>query len=78
MKPIELNKSDQQEAIRHIKEFFNEVRDESISDFQATSLLERFLHCIGPSIYNQAIADAHNLLTQKLDDLYGLEKRILP
>jgi uncharacterized protein (DUF2164 family) len=78
LKPVELSKENQQDALREIKEYFREDRDEEISDFQAQNFLDFLLNRIGPSIYNQAITDAHAILIDKIDDLYGLEKRILP
>lgn len=78
MKPIELSKDHQQDALRDIKEFFFTERDECLSDFQAQSFLEFIVGQIGPSIYNQAISDAHAVMLNNIEDLYGLEKRILP
>lgn len=78
MKPIELDKDHQQEALRAIKEFFFAERDEELSDFQAQNFLDFITGQVGPSIYNQAISDAHSVMLKNIEDLYGLEKRILP
>lgn len=75
MKPIELSKEVKQDLINSVKEYFARERDEELSDFKAAALLAFVLETIGPHIYNQAIADAHALMTDRLDDLYGLEKR---
>ena len=75
---IRLEPDDHKEAVRALQQFFRETREEEISDFQATALLEFFLSHIAPAIYNRALADTHAVLVQKLDDIYGLEKRILP
>ncbi len=75
MKPSELSKETKQDLINSIKEFFARERDEQLSDFQAAALLDFVLAALGPHIYNQAIADAHSLMADRLDDLYGLEKR---
>lgn len=75
MKNIELSKESKQDLINSIKEFFARERDEDISDFQAATVLEFILETVGPHIYNQAVADAHALMTDRLEDLYGLEKR---
>ena len=75
---IELEREDRLEAIRLLREFFLATREESLSDFQAAALLDFFLRYVGPGIYNRAITDSHAFLLQKLDDLYGLEKRIIP
>lgn len=78
MKPIELSKEHQQDSLRDIKEFFLKERDEPLSDFQAQNFLDFILSRIGPSIYNQAIADAHTVMLNHVEDLFGLEKRIMP
>lgn len=75
MKSIELTKEVKEEQIKNIKEFFLSERDEAISDFQAETLLQFILREIGPQIYNQAIADAYALMSDKVEDLYELEKR---
>ena len=74
MKPIELDEERKQDAIRNLKEFFQRDRDETLSDFQATIILDFILAGIGPYIYNQALADAHALMSDRIEDLYGLEK----
>jgi len=78
LKPIELSKDRQQDALRGIKEFFIAERDEALSDFQAQNFLDFITGQIGPSIYNQAISDAQAAMLNNIEDLYGLEKRILP
>ena len=75
MKNIELRKEVKQELIESIKSFFASERDEDLSDFQASVVLDFITVTVGPHIYNQAIADAHDFLSAKLEDLYGLEKR---
>lgn len=73
---IELDKTVREELLRGIRKFFREERDEEISDFQAANLLEVFLREAGPYIYNQAIADAHKLMSRKTEELFELQKQI--
>ncbi len=75
MKNIEFSKEIRQELVNSVKEFFARERDEELSDFQAAAVLDFILETAGPHIYNQAVADAHALMADRLDDLYGLEKR---
>jgi uncharacterized protein (DUF2164 family) len=72
---IKLSKEHKQAAIKELKVFFAEIRGEELSDFQGETLLELFLKEIGPYIYNQGIHDAYRLMTEKIEELYGLEKR---
>ncbi len=68
---ITLSKDAQQQLIPSIKRYFAEHMDEEIGDPKASLLLEFCLKEIGPSIYNQAIADAQAYLHDKVTDLDG-------
>lgn len=74
MKAIELGNELKQDAIGGIKRFFQQERDEELSDFQAATILEFILAEVGPHIYNQALADAYTLMNKQLEELYGLQK----
>ena len=75
MKDIELSKEMRQDLIKMLQKFFWDEREEMISDFQATTILDFIINSIGPVIYNQALTDAHALMVNRVEDLYGLEKR---
>ncbi len=75
MKEIELSKEVRQDLVEAISNFFWQERSERISEFQASTILDFMISQMGPAIYNQAIADAHALMSDRIDDLYGLEKR---
>lgn len=75
---IEINKDVKKELLNSIKHFFLKERNEEISDFQASFILDFILDHIAPYIYNQAITDAHTLMSGKIEDLFGLEKRPRP
>lgn len=55
-----------------IKRYVAENLDEEIGDLKAGLFLEFCLKEIGPSIYNQAIADAQAYFTEHLTDLDGV------
>ncbi|MDF2875972.1 MAG: hypothetical protein K0R22_2655 [Sporomusa sp.] len=76
MKDIQLTKEQQNTVIEAIKYYFLSEKDEIITDLSATLLLDFILKNIGPHIYNQAIKDTHQLMSEKIDDLFGLEKSI--
>jgi uncharacterized protein (DUF2164 family) len=52
-----------------IKRFFEEELDESIGDMKAARVLEFVLKEIGPSLYNQAMADAQAYFQEKASEL---------
>lgn len=66
---IKLQKEIKERALVSIKRYFEEIMDESIGDLKAGLLLEFILKEIGPSVYNQAIADAQTFMHDRLTDL---------
>ena len=73
---IELDKDKKEVLIKSIQVFFLEELDEEISDFKASLVLDFMTKEAGIYIYNQALSDAHQLMTQKTEDIFSLEKRI--
>jgi uncharacterized protein (DUF2164 family) len=64
-----LSKEARAQAVASIERWFRENRDERIGNIQAAALLAYFLEEIGPSIYNQAIADAQERLQMRVTEL---------
>jgi len=67
--PIELSKDARQRAITSIERYVRENMDEPIGNVAAGALLGFFLEEIGPSIYNQAVADAQERLQARVIEL---------
>lgn len=74
MKKIQLTKDDRNQAISDIKRYFLKEREEEIGDLSAGLLLDFISENIGPLYYNDAIKDAYTFITEKAEDLFGLEK----
>ena len=55
-----------------IRRFFTEELEEDIGDLKAMLVLDFCAREIGPSIYNQAIADAQAYFEEKAADLAGV------
>ena len=55
-----------------IKRYFAEQLDQEIGDLKAGLLLDYCLKEIGPSIYNQAVADAQAYFQGRVADLEGV------
>lgn len=66
---IELEKETHAYLIGSIKRFFSEEMEEDIGDLRAERVMEFFAREIGPSIYNQALADAQAYIVGKAEDL---------
>jgi uncharacterized protein (DUF2164 family) len=54
-----------------IKRFFAEKLEDDIGDLKARLVLDYCLREIGPTVYNQAVADAQAWLQVKVADLDG-------
>ncbi len=74
MQIIELSKERKKELIREIKTYFFEVRDEEIGELAAELFLKFMMEKIGPMFYNQAINDTYLFMSDKIEDLFGMEK----
>ena len=66
---IKLNKDVERYLLGSIKRFVDENLDVEIGDLKAAAFLEFCVREIGPSIYNQAIADAQTYFQEKATDL---------
>jgi uncharacterized protein (DUF2164 family) len=67
--PIELNKEARKAAISSIERYFRENMEEPIGNVAAGALLGFFLEEVGPSIYNQAVADVQERLQARVMEL---------
>ena len=67
--PIELPKESRAQAIASIERYFRENMDEPIGNVAAGGLLGFILAEIGPSIYNQAVADVQERLQVRISEL---------
>ncbi|BBB91188.1 MAG TPA: DUF2164 domain-containing protein [Methylomusa anaerophila] len=76
MSDIRLKNEERKIIVESIKEFYLKERDEEISDLSAGFLLDFIIERIGPYLYNQGIRDAHRFMNEKVEDLFGLEKRV--
>ncbi|HJV24066.1 MAG TPA: DUF2164 domain-containing protein [Aromatoleum sp.] len=66
---IELTDVAKKEAIASIERYFRENMEEPIGNLTAGALLSFFLEEIGPSIYNQGVADAQQRIQERAMEL---------
>lgn len=66
---IEFSKDARKEAIASIERYFEAELEQRIGNIAAGALLGYFLEEIGPSIYNQAVADVQERLQQRVTEL---------
>ena len=71
MTRIELSEGRRKAIVMSLISFYQEVFDETASEYQADRLLEFFQSELGPSVYNQGVQDARAYMIDKLDDIEG-------
>ena len=57
------------QAVASIRRYFAESLDDEIGELKAILVLDYFLAELGPTIYNQAIADARGFFEERTADL---------
>lgn len=67
--PITLSKDVTQRLQQSIRRYCQEELELEIGDLKASLFLDFFLKEIGPSVYNQAVADAQSYLRNSVADL---------
>ena len=70
--PITLSREVSERLEASIKRYVVENLDQEIGDLKARLFLDYVLKEIGPSIYNQAIADAQTYFQERTVDLDGV------
>jgi uncharacterized protein (DUF2164 family) len=66
---VALNKESRATAVTSIERYFKDELDEKIGNIRAAALLNFFLEEIGPSIYNQAVADVQERLIGRVTEV---------
>ncbi len=69
--PIVLDEQTEHYLLGSIRRFFAEELEDDIGDLKARKVLEYFVREIGPSVYNQAVADAQATMTIAVADIAG-------
>jgi uncharacterized protein (DUF2164 family) len=69
---MKLEKETEKYLLGSIKRFFAEEMEVEIGDLKAMRVLDFFVAEIGPSVYDQAIADAQAYFAEKVSDLAGV------
>ena len=75
MSQIKLSVELHSRLIAELREFLHKEWDVEVSEFKASMLLDFFLVKLAPDVYNQAVEDAHSLMTTRIEDILALAKR---
>ena len=66
---IELSKPLRAEALASLERYLSENFEERVGNIAAGALLSFFIEEVGPSIYNQAVADVQERLAARVQEL---------
>jgi len=73
MSKIKLTQPIKEKIIYELQSFFANEREEDLGNIGAELMVDFILKEVGPMIYNQALIDVHELMEEKLEDIYLLE-----
>ena len=66
---IELSSNARAQAIASVERYFEETPEQRIGNIAAGALLNFFLEEVGPTVYNQAVADVQERLQARVLEL---------
>ncbi|PWU66889.1 DUF2164 domain-containing protein [Gracilibacillus dipsosauri] len=73
--PFTLSHEERNEFITLIQDYYLREHNEELGNLQAGFLLDFFMREIAPTFYNLGVRDSHTYVSNKLDDLFEIEKR---
>lgn len=71
---FELSKEKRDQMVGEIKNYFENERDEELGDLAASLILDFFIEKLAPEFYNQGIYDSYQFMTDRVEDLLGIQK----
>jgi uncharacterized protein (DUF2164 family) len=75
MTTFHLSKELKKQAVDDIKKYFLDNREEEMGQLASELLLDFMIEKVGKVLYNQGIKDAHTFMSEKVEELYVLEKK---
>lgn len=66
---VKITKEQYDELLNQARAYLTDELDAEISYFQAKRIVDFFIHKLGPTVYNQAVQDAHQFVQRQLMDL---------
>ncbi len=69
-----LSKEKKEMMISAIKEFFFNERGEDIGDLASMMILDFIIEKLAPEFYNQGVFDSYTFMSEKIEDLFGIQK----
>ena len=73
-KLIELSKEKKDYMITQIKMYFQIERDEEIGDLASALILDFIIEKLAPEFFNQGIAEAHKYMSDRLEEVFAIQR----
>ena len=71
---IEIDQQKKKILIEKIKVFYSKEMEEEIGEFKAKKLMDFFMNELAVQIYNMAVEDAKEYMSQRIEDLLSIQK----
>jgi uncharacterized protein (DUF2164 family) len=71
---LKLSKEKKEYMISEIKTYFLRERQEEIGDLASILILDFIMEKLAPEFFNQGIAEAHKYMTERLEDIFSIQK----
>jgi uncharacterized protein (DUF2164 family) len=71
---IKLTKEKRASMISDIKEYFYREREEELGDLAASLMVDFIIEKLAPEFYNQGVFDSYSYITDRVEDLLGIQK----
>lgn len=71
---FKLSKEKKDEMLELIQIYFKEELDEEIGTLKAMLILDFIMEKLAPAFYNLGIEDSHHYMTDKIDDIFEIQK----
>ena len=70
-----LSKEQKENMIYLLQGYFKDEQGEEIGNLQAMLLLDFIIDKLAPEFYNLGVEDSHQYLTEKMDDIFEIQKK---
>lgn len=71
---FELSREKKEHMIAEIQSYFRAERDIELGDLAAALILDFFCEKLASEFYNQGVADAQRYMSEKVEDMLGIQK----
>lgn len=70
----QLSKEKKAQMSAAIQRYFSSERQEELGDLAASMMLDFFIDELAPEFYNKGVADSHQYMSDRIEDLLDIQK----